>query len=130
MEFSRHERLAGLLRREIATLIWGELKDPRIGSLTVTDVEVTPDLSLARVYVASANSDGMAQSLKVLQGAGGFLRRRLGRLLSIRAVPELRFYHDDSMDRGDRIDHLLHQVLPEPQDQSDPDTEPGQGEEE
>ena len=44
MEFSRHERLAGLLRREIATLIWGELKDPRIGSLTVTDVEVTPDL--------------------------------------------------------------------------------------
>ena len=106
-EFARHERVAAQLRRELATLIQREVNDPRLGPVTVTDVEVTRDLSVARVYLSSASPETIPGSLKVLKGAAGFLRSRLGRDLRMRAVPELRFVHDDSMQRGARIDSLL-----------------------
>ncbi len=111
-DFARHDRVAGLLRRELATLIWREIKDPRLGPLNVTDVEVTPDLARARVFVASSDPESVPQSLEVLERASGFLRRVLGRRLSLRSVPELKFFHDDSLEQGAHIDELLGQALP------------------
>lgn len=109
-DFARHDRVAGLLRRELATLIHSEIKDPRLGPLSVSDVEVTRDLALARVYVTSSQPDSVVESLKVLDRAAGFLRKRLGAVVRLRAVPELRFLHDDSIERGARIDELLDQL--------------------
>ena len=111
-EFARHDRVAGLLRRELATLILRDVKDPRLGPLSVTDVEVAPDLAHARVYVASSDPATVQQSLNVLSRAAGFLRRRLGKLMSLRSVPELHFVHDDSLERGDRIEKLLRGARP------------------
>ncbi len=112
-EYGRHDRVAALLRRELAQMIQQEVKDPRVGSVTVTDVEVTSDLSLARVYVASVDSATLPESVKALTRAGGFLRRKLGHSLSLRMVPELRFLPDESAQRGDHIDALLKSVIPE-----------------
>ncbi|MDX1570339.1 MAG: 30S ribosome-binding factor RbfA [Xanthomonadales bacterium] len=105
--YGRHERVAGQLRRVLADLIWSEVKDPRLGPVSVTDVEVSRDLSHARVYVATSQSETIEQSLKALRNAAGFLRSRLGRELSMRSIPELRFLHDDSIEKGDRIEALL-----------------------
>lgn len=108
--YGRHERVAGQLRRILADLIWSEIKDPRLGPVSVTDVEVSRDLSHARVFVATSKPETMKASLAVLRHAAGFLRGRLGRELAMRAVPELRFEHDDSIERGDRIEALLAQA--------------------
>jgi len=110
MDYARHDRVAGLLRRELATLIHGEVKDPRLGPVSVSDVEVSRDLAHARVYLTSSQPDTMADSLRALESAAGFLRGRLGRLLKLRAIPELRFLHDDSVERGAHIDALLEQL--------------------
>ena len=105
--YGRHERVAGQLRRVIADLIWSEVKDPRLGPVSVTDVEVSRDLGVAKVYVATSEPETIKDSLGVLRRAGGFLRSRLSRELTMRSVPELRFIHDDSIERGDRIEELL-----------------------
>lgn len=108
--FARHERVAAQLRREIATLIWRELKDPDIGQVTVTDVEVTRDLSVARVYVALPPDAEVTPSLQALQHSAKYLRSLLGKSLRMRSIPELRFEHDDSLDQGERIESLLAQA--------------------
>lgn len=108
--FYRHERVAGMLRRELAKLIYGEVKDPALGPVSVTDVEVTRDLSVAKVFVATSQPETMTASLKALQRAAGFLRKRLGDEIRMRSIPELRFSHDDSLERGDRIEQLLASV--------------------
>ena len=111
--FSRSDRVAGQLRRELAQLIWAEVKDPRLGSVSVTDVEVSRDLAHAKVYLASQHPESMPGSLQALTRAQGFLRRRLGQMLRMRTVPELHFLHDDSIERGARIDALISQAVSE-----------------
>ena len=108
--FYRHERVAGLLRRELAQLIYSEVKDPALGPVSVTDVEVTRDLAIAKVFVATSQPETMPSSLKALQRASGFLRKRLGDEIRMRSIPELRFSHDDSLERGDHIEALLASV--------------------
>nr|XP_061797996.1 ribosome-binding factor A-like [Nerophis lumbriciformis] len=112
-DFSRADRVAGQLRREIAQLIWAEINDPRLGPVSVTDVEVTRDLAHAKVYLASQAPETVAESLKVLKHAAGFLRRRLGKMLRLRAVPELHFKHDDSIERGAHLSELINQAVAE-----------------
>ncbi len=109
-EFKRNDRVSGLLRRELATLIWSGVKDPRLGSVSVTDVEVTRDLGMAKVYITSVDSESIPDSLKALRSAAGYLRRELGQNLRMRHVPELRFYHDESIERGERIEELLREA--------------------
>ncbi|GAB4186629.1 MAG: 30S ribosome-binding factor RbfA [Wenzhouxiangellaceae bacterium] len=108
--FSRNERVAGMLRRELAVLIQRELKDPKVGFVGVSDVEVTRDLSLAKVYVTHYQPEQSAESLRALNRSSGFLRGRLGEMLRMRAIPELRFLHDDSVERGAHIDRLLNTI--------------------
>ena len=106
-EFSRSERVSGQLRRELATLIQREVKDPRVGFVSVSDVEVTRDLSHAKVFVTVFEEDQASESIKALKHAAAFLRRRLGQELRMRTVPELHFHHDASVETGTRMDELI-----------------------
>jgi ribosome-binding factor A len=106
-DFKRSERVAGSLRRELAQLIQMEVKDPAVGFIGLSDVEVTRDLGHAKVFVTVFEPDRAASSLKALNKAAGYLRRRLGQKMHIRAVPELHFEHDASVETGDRMDSLI-----------------------
>lgn len=103
MSVRRAERVGQEIRDEIATMIGRELKDPRIGFVTVTRVDLTPDLRFARVYV-SAFGDKAAQdkSLEGLKQATGFVRREVGRRLRMRLTPEVLFIYDKGVDATDR----------------------------
>ncbi len=96
------------MQRELARLIQREIRDPRLGMVTVSGVEVSRDLSVARVYVSTLGGAADAeQTLAVLQRAAGFLRGELGRCMKLRTVPELRFRYDDSIERGNRVSRLI-----------------------
>jgi ribosome-binding factor A len=109
---NRPERVAQLMRREIAEVLLRRLRDPRVsGMVSVTDVEVSHDLSAARVFV-SIMPDGpeRQRSLDALQSAAGYIRHELAPRLGLREVPELRFVLDTSIERGARVDDLLRRI--------------------
>lgn len=108
----RPEKVAHLMRREVADVLERRLRDPRLTSLvSVTDVEVTPDLSFARIYVSVlGDEETRRRALATLAHAAGFVRRELGARLGLREVPEVRFVHDVSLDRGARVDELLRRL--------------------
>ncbi len=107
-EFPRTRRVGEQMQRELARLIQREIRDPRLGMVTVSGVEVSRDLSVARVYVSTLGGAADAeQTLAVLQRAAGFLRGELGRCMKLRTVPELRFRYDDSIERGNRVSRLI-----------------------
>jgi len=110
-DFTRSERVAGQLRRALARLIQMEVKDPEVGFISLSDVEVSRDLSHAKVFVTVFEPDRAATSLKALRRAAAFLRRRLGQELRMRHVPELHFLHDDSVEQGSHIDQLIARAL-------------------
>ncbi len=110
-EYPRTQRVRQLLKEEISRLLQRDVKDVRIGMVTVTDVEVTRDLKYATVYVNMAGDDARkSEALKGLSSAAGFLRSRLGRELRIRRVPELRFKLDRTHEYATRISKLLAEV--------------------
>lgn len=111
-EYARTQRVAQLLKEEIAQLLQREVKDARIGLVTVTDVRVTRDLKYADVYVYLPDEDRRAKALEGLTSAAGFMRSRLGRELRIRRMPELRFLMDRTQDHAARIHELLSEVGP------------------
>jgi ribosome-binding factor A len=109
---NRPERVAQLMRREIAEVLIRRLRDPRVtGMVSVTDVEVTHDLSSARIFV-SIMPDGpdRKRALDALQSAAGYIRHELAPRLGLREVPELRFVLDTSIERGARVDELLRRI--------------------
>ncbi|MDX9874681.1 MAG: 30S ribosome-binding factor RbfA [Spongiibacteraceae bacterium] len=109
-EFSRTQRVADFLKQELAGLIQRELRDPRLGMVSVTDVEVSRDLSHARVLVTvlgRESAEEARESLAVLNNASGFLRSQVARVSSARTTPKLRFEFDQSIVRGARISQLI-----------------------
>lgn len=107
-DYPRHRRVAEQLRRELAELIREHVKDPRLGPVTVTQVDVSRDLGWADIRVAFlAETSDCEQRLAILAGAAGFLRRQLGRRMRIRSVPQLRFHYDQSLDQAQHIDRLI-----------------------
>jgi ribosome-binding factor A len=107
----RTERLGEEIREDVAQLIAGELKDPRIGFVTVTRVEVTPDLRTARVYVGVLGTEKQRQAtLTGLKQAAGFLRRALGQSLRLRHTPELVFHYDEGLEASNRVAELLAEI--------------------
>ena len=107
-EFSRNQRLGAQVQRSLSELIRFETKDPGLANVSLTDVELSKDLSIAKVYFSLLNPDDDPNpALEALQRAAGFLRRRLGHELSVRHVPELRFVHDDSVAHGVEISRLI-----------------------
>ena len=104
----RSERLAGEIRDEVARIVASELKDPRLGFVTVTRVELTPDLRYARVYVGALGEEGEGgASLVALKKASGFVRSLLGRRLRVRFTPEIDFRYDRGLEATDRVARLL-----------------------
>jgi len=117
----RTERINVLLREELSDLLRREIRDPRVSELvTVTDVEVSPDLRYARVFVSvlgtSAERD---ETVRALSSASHFLRKELGKRLTIKRTPELDFRSDDSLERGAHLADLLRQVREERDAQGD-----------
>lgn len=113
-EFGRPQRLADYLRKEISQIIQKEMRDPRVGMVGVTDVEVSKDLLHARVYVTVFGKDSheqMQEPLKVLNNAAGFLRSRIAQDATLRAVPTLRFYFDESIVRGSHLSSLIDKAI-------------------
>jgi ribosome-binding factor A len=113
MTSRRQRQVAELLHEELGTLIQQKVQDPRLEtvSVTVTGVEVSPDLETARVYVSVLGSDEEAeQALIGLRSATRFLRREIGATLSLRLVPQLIFKRDVSLEHGMRIDRLLDDI--------------------
>lgn len=113
-EFSRTERVAELIQRKMANIIHREVKDPRLASfITVSGVDVSSDLSHAKVYISCLNSDEqeVQQTLKILKKAAGYLRTMLGKDLKMRHVPELHFIHDNSIEYGNRLSKLIDDAM-------------------
>ncbi len=110
--YPRSRRIADQIQRELADLIRNEVKDPRVGLMTITDVDVSPDLSHAKVFVTSLGEAAQrAQCVQGLQHAAGFLRALLSHRLNMRSVPELRFLADESVERGVRLSHLIDEAV-------------------
>lgn len=104
----RNSRIAEQIKKELGFLLQRELKDPRIGFVTVTGVEVTNDLSIAKVFVSVlGNEEEKKKTLTALEKASGYLRSEIGKRIEIRHIPELAFKLDTSIDYGDRIERLL-----------------------
>ncbi len=111
-EFSRNQRLGAQLQRILSELIRFETKDPGLVDVSLTIVELSKDLSVAKIYFSLLNPDDDPQpALEGLQRASGFLRHRLGNDLSVRHVPELRFVHDDSIAHGAEIIRLIDNAI-------------------
>jgi ribosome-binding factor A len=113
-EFTRSDRVASQIQKEMADLIRTHVKEPNFGMITVSDVEITRDLAVAKVYVSFlAAKQPAADCIKQLAGQVPALRRELSKRLRIRVLPEIRFVHDDSIERGMHMDALLDRLAHE-----------------
>ena len=107
----RIEKLQELIKQEMSKMLLTDLKDPRIGFVTVTDVEMTGDLREAKIYVSiMGGEEKVKDSLEGLNSALGFIRREIGHRIRLRFTPEISFELDTSLDYGDHIQKLLLQV--------------------
>lgn len=108
-EYSRSLRIGEQIQRELAVLIRQEVKDPRLGMVTVSDVKMSPDLSHAKVYVTVLGGEQSVagETLKALNHAAAFLRHELGRHLILRILPQLHFVYDESQEKGARLISLI-----------------------
>ena len=108
---SRPDRVADQLRSELASLLSREVHDPGIGFVTLTRVQVSPDLQQARVrYTALGDEKARAASGRALERAAPFLKRQLGKRLRLKRAPDLTFVYDDSIAGQDRIEHILNEL--------------------
>ncbi len=108
------------MQRELAELIHNELKDPRVGMVTVSAVEVSRDLGHAKVFVTRfAPPEQVAESVAALTHAAGFLRKMLGSRMKLRSVPQLHFVHDESIERGGRLSALIDEAVAEDEHKHD-----------
>lgn len=110
--FSRRDRISEQIRRELAELIRTELKDPRVGMISITGVEVSADYAHAKVFFSSMSGrEHLDSVLAGLQKAAGFLRRELGRRITIHNTPQLHFVFDESLERGADLSKLIQQAV-------------------
>jgi len=107
-DYPRSRRIAEQIQRELSDIIRLELNDPRVGMITITDVDVSPDHSHAKVFFTLLGNDAKIQETGgALQHAAGFLRSRLAHSLKLRTTPQLRFAYDVSVERGVRLSRLI-----------------------
>jgi ribosome-binding factor A len=109
--FKRADRVADLIKMEISDLLLKQVRDPRIGSITVTGVKISDDLRTARIFFVELGRDQCSEEVRSgLARATGFLRRELGRRLRLRLVPEILFTYDPSFAYGNRIEQLISEI--------------------
>ncbi len=114
MNNERTRRVGEQVKRALGELIQRELRDPRLGWVTITAVKVTPDFSHANVYFTLFGEDSSVENtLKALEHSAGFLRSKLSKSLKLRTVPLLHFKHDESVERGSHMESLIDQVVAE-----------------
>ena len=115
-EYSRTQRIGDQMQRELSELIRREVKDPRVGLVTITAVDVSRDLGHAKVFITGMGQDGadaVPQTLKALTSAASFLRLHLGRVMQLRSVPQLHFHFDESVSRGAHLSALIERAVAE-----------------
>ncbi len=112
-EFGRSDRVAQQVQREIAMILQREIKDPRVGMVTVSDVELTKDLQHAKIFVTFfLNQDENVEAgVKILNDASGYIRSLLGKAMKLRVVPEIRFFYDQTLVEGMRISNLVSNTI-------------------
>ena len=108
-EFGRHARVASEMQKELSFILQREIKDTQLGFITITDVEVSKDLAVAKIYVTVLNADerGKRNNVKRLNELVPSIRHELAKRMRLRHISELRFYYDNSFDTGMRVDELL-----------------------
>ncbi len=120
---TRVERVAELIKEKISKIIHEDVSDPRIGFVSITRVDVSPDLESAKVFVSIlANEEKKKESMSGLHSATGFIRGKLGHTLEMRSVPEIIFVRDDSLEKGSRVLGIISRL--------DKASRPARGEEE
>ena len=114
-DFSRVLRIAEQIQRDLAELLRTAVKDPRIGMVTLTDVEVTADYAHAKVFFTTlGDASEVAAATEGLNRAAGFLRHELGHRIKLRSIPQLHFVFDDSVERGVRLSRLIDEAVGTP----------------
>lgn len=110
--FKRSDRVGDLIKKEIASMIlFGEIKDPRIGFVTITHVDLTPDLKEAKVYFSQIGTEkDREKSRDGLNNASGYIRRSLAKRLDLRHIPTVSFLFDDSLEYSDRIERVIKEM--------------------
>lgn len=111
IDYSRTDRINSSIHKALARIIRDEIKDPRVGMVTIQEVRTVRDLSQAKIYFTLMNDDDAKQVGKILQNAAGFIRRQLGREVQLRTVPELKFVYDTSVEYGNRLRSLLEETV-------------------
>ncbi|MGL5540470.1 MAG: 30S ribosome-binding factor RbfA [Erysipelotrichaceae bacterium] len=105
------ERMGTIIQKEVSEIIQFELKDPKVGFVTVTDVRCTADLSIAKVYVSFLGKEERKEAgMKALQRSKGFIRSELAKRLTVRKTPDLVFLHDDALERGNKIENIIQEI--------------------
>ena len=112
MSHGRPQKVADLIQRELSDLLRREVRDPRVGMVTITSVDVSPDLSHAKVFFTILEKEKKDLTAQGLQRAASFLRAQLSRRMSMYTTPELRFKYDESVERGAHLSQLIDSVLP------------------
>ncbi|OOH91355.1 ribosome-binding factor A [Pasteurellaceae bacterium 15-036681] len=113
-EFKRSDRVAQELQKEIAIILQREVKDPRIGMVTVSDVELSRDLAYAKIFVTflfDSDESAVERGLEGLNKASGYIRTLVGKAMRLRIVPELKFFYDQSLVEGMRMSNLVTNVI-------------------
>ncbi len=118
-EFSRSERMAQQLRRELADIVRDEIKDPRLGFMSFTEVRMSRDLSHAVIYCSVFNAEQENESIAILNRAVGFIRKEIARRIHARIVPTLKFVIDDGVTHGIAMDKLISEAVKHDENNSD-----------
>ena len=104
-------KMDNIIQKEVSEIIQFELKNPKIGFVTITDVDVTSDMSYAKIFVSFLGQDARKEAgLKALNQSKGFIRSELAKRLTIRKTPELIFQLDNSLEKGNKIEKILHDI--------------------
>jgi len=126
-EFSRSQRMAEQLKRELAEIVRGEIKDPRLGFVSFTEVRMSRDLSHALIYTTVLDSDldseRQQESVDILNHATGFIRSQVAQRIRARIVPTLKFVLDDSITRGAAMDELISEAIESDRKHADDDSD-------
>jgi ribosome-binding factor A len=113
-EYSRTQRVGDFLKQELASLIQFEVRDPRVGMVSITDVEVSRDMSYAKVYMTvmgKETQEEAKESIEALNKAAGFLRTKIAKSNNARTTPRLRFYFDGSVGQGQHLSNLIEKAV-------------------
>lgn len=106
-EFSRTQRLGEQIRRELSVLVQNEVKDPRVAMVSFTAVKLSRDLSHVKIYCTVMNKDDRVETIKALNNAAGFLRKKLAAAITARIVPVIKFVYDESLEHGTHLTELI-----------------------